>query len=77
VLWQALGAFASRKINLTKIESRPLKGKAWEYVFFVEMEGHIEEKKIKNALKELENRAVFVRVLGSFPRSRKLVQEVE
>ncbi len=77
VLWKALGAFASRKINLTKIESRPLKGKAWEYVFFVEMEGHIQDRKIKQALSELEKRAVFVRVLGSFPKTKKPVQEVE
>jgi len=76
VLFRALESFARRKINLTKIESRPLKGKAWEYVFFVEMQGHIQDQKIKEALADLEKRSVFVRVLGSFPRTRRATQEV-
>ncbi len=76
VLFRALESFAKQKLNLTKIESRPLKGKAWEYVFFVEMEGHIQEPKVKQALVDLEEKSVFVRVLGSFPRSKRAVQEV-
>ena len=75
-LYQALGNFAKKKINLTKIESRPLKSKAWEYVFFVELEGHIQDQKVKNALSELEKKCIFLRVLGSFPRTRKIAQEV-
>jgi len=70
-LFNSLRAFARRKINLTKIESRPLKGKAWEYVFFAEMEGHIQDKKVREALSDLEKRSVFVRVLGAFPKTRR------
>jgi chorismate mutase / prephenate dehydratase len=76
VLYRSLAGFAARKINLTKIESRPLKGKAWEYIFFVEMEGHIEDQKVGVAMKELSEKCVFVRVLGSFPRTRRIPQEV-
>jgi len=76
VLYRSLAAFAKRRINLTKIESRPLKGKAWEYIFFVELEGHIEDRKVEEALSELERTCVFVRVLGSFPKTRRISQEV-
>jgi chorismate mutase/prephenate dehydratase len=77
ILWRALGTFARRGINLTKIESRPLKGKAWEYVFFAEMDGHVSEPKVKQALKALEKYSVFVKVLGSFPKARKEYQRLE
>ena len=76
VLYRSLACFSDRKINLTKIESRPLKGKAWEYIFFVEMEGHVEDKKVADALADLEKKCVFVRVLGSFPKTRRISQEV-
>ena len=71
ILYDALGHFASRNVNLSKIESRPLKGRAWEYVFFVEMDGHVTDDIVKQALKELEKDCVFVKVLGSFPKMRK------
>ncbi len=71
VLYEALGNFAKKGLNLSRIESRPLKGKAWEYVFFIEMDGHIEDDNIKAALKELEKDSVFVKVLGSFPKATK------
>lgn len=71
VLYDSLGNFASKGLNLSKIESRPLKGRAWEYVFFVEMDGHIKDKVIRAALKDLEKDCVFVKVLGSFPKMRK------
>jgi len=77
VLWRALGSFARRGLNLSKIESRPLKGKAWEYVFFAEMDGHLSEPKVKQALKALERYSVFVKVLGSFPKARKEYQRLE
>lgn len=54
-------------INLTKIESRPSKKKAWDYYFFVDFEGHREEPRVKKALKELENKCTFLKVLGSYP----------
>ncbi len=71
ILYQSLGTFSKRGINLTKIESRPMKGKTWEYVFFLEMDGHIEDDLIKKAIRDLKRHSVFVKVLGSFPRMRK------
>ncbi|MEW6170969.1 MAG: prephenate dehydratase [Candidatus Omnitrophota bacterium] len=59
--------FKKYKINLTKIESRPSKKKAWDYYFFVDLAGHYKEKKISNALKELELKCTFLKVLGSYP----------
>lgn len=67
-LYNTLQAFRKNKINLTKIESRPSKRKAWEYYFFVDFLGHCNDKKIKNALKELEKYCIFVKILGSYPR---------
>jgi chorismate mutase/prephenate dehydratase len=59
--------FKKYGINLTKIESRPSKKKAWDYFFFVDLIGHTEEPKIKKALKELEDKCKFLKVLGSYP----------
>ncbi len=59
--------FKKYKINLTKIESRPSKKKAWDYYFFVDLAGHIDSLKVKKALVELENRCKFLKVLGSYP----------
>ncbi|MGM0440901.1 MAG: prephenate dehydratase [Elusimicrobiota bacterium] len=59
--------FKTHSINLTKIESRPSKNKAWEYIFFVDFEGHIENPQVKKALKELEKDCVYIKVLGSYP----------
>jgi chorismate mutase/prephenate dehydratase len=61
--------FAYYGINMTKIESRPLKDSPWEYFFFVDLEGHITETKLKKALKEIEKMVKFLKVLGSYPRS--------
>ncbi|MCL2334897.1 MAG: prephenate dehydratase [Endomicrobia bacterium] len=68
-LYDILKTFKSNKINLTKIESRPTKKKAWEYVFFVDLEGHIEEAKTAKAVNELKKHCMFVKVLGSYPRA--------
>lgn len=68
-----LKPFSDRKINLTKIESRPTKRRAWEYVFFVDLEGHIEDKIVQEALKEIEEFCVFIRILGSYPREVEIV----
>lgn len=67
-LFEALGPFAEQKVNLTKIESRPSKKKPWEYVFFVDMEGHLEDKAVHQAIAALREDAVDLRVLGSYPR---------
>jgi chorismate mutase/prephenate dehydratase len=69
-LYDTLKAFKYHKINLTKIESRPSKRKAWEYYFFVDFIGHCEDKKIKKALLELEKSCIFVKILGSYPIER-------
>ncbi|MFH2012953.1 MAG: prephenate dehydratase [Pseudomonadota bacterium] len=71
-LHRMLEPFARNSINLTKIESRPLKKKAWEYIFFIDMEGHLSDENIKNALDELNKNSLFLKVLGSYPRSKKI-----
>jgi chorismate mutase/prephenate dehydratase len=68
-LYNALGEFAKRKINLTRIESRPTKKTAWEYNFYVDFEGHRTEQKCGEALKALEKYAIFVKILGSYPKA--------
>lgn len=67
ILHRMLEPFAKNKVNLTKIESRPLKHKTWEYLFFLDFNGHREEPKIRKALNQLEERCIFVKVLGSYP----------
>ncbi len=67
-LYDALYSFKKHKINLTKIESRPSKKKAWEYYFFVDFEGHRNEEKVQKALSSLEKKCVFLKTLGSYPR---------
>lgn len=67
-LYKMLAPFADRGINLTKIESRPQKGKAWEYIFFVDMDGHVSDSKVSKAIKELETKCSFMKILGSYPK---------
>jgi chorismate mutase / prephenate dehydratase len=59
--------FKKYKINLTKIESRPSKKKAWDYYFFMDLEGHNQDAMIQKALQELENKCKFLKILGSYP----------
>ena len=66
-LYEALGVFARRGINLKKIESRPSKKALGDYIFYIDFEGHIEDKKIKDALNELKNKVSFLKILGSYP----------
>ncbi len=68
-LYKMLEPFATRGINLTKIESRPRKTKTWEYMFFVDMDGHLLDDKISAALTELEGMSKFFKALGSYPKS--------
>lgn len=70
-LISALTIFADRGINLTKIESRPLIGKPFEYVFFIEFEGHRIDQLVKGALKELDSASGYLKVLGSYPQAQK------
>jgi len=66
-LYELLRPFASHGVNLTKIESRPSRRKAWEYIFFVDLEGHLEEDRVKQALTEVRSRCLFLKILGSYP----------
>ncbi|WP_328754364.1 prephenate dehydratase [Geomesophilobacter sediminis] len=70
ILHRMLVPFASRGINLTKIESRPLKGKAWEYIFYLDLSGHISDPQVAEAVQELSSCCQFVKVLGSYPRAK-------
>ena len=68
-LYRALAPFRRYRINMTKIESRPSKRKAWEYFFFVDCDGHLEDKKVAKALSLLGEHCSYVKVLGSYPNS--------
>jgi prephenate dehydratase len=66
-LFRALSAFALRDLNLTKLESRPLHGKPWEYLFYLDFLDREDEPRVQNALRHLAELADFMRVLGSYP----------
>ncbi|MGQ9472706.1 MAG: prephenate dehydratase domain-containing protein, partial [Candidatus Caldatribacteriaceae bacterium] len=70
-LHQALGVFAQRGVNLLKLESRPHPGQPWEYLFYVDWEGNLTERKYQDLLRELSQKTVFLRVLGSYHNSWK------
>ena len=68
-LYRALSPFRRHRINMTKIESRPSKRKAWEYFFFVDCDGHMSDPKVAKALVALGEDCSYVKVLGSYPNS--------
>lgn len=70
VLCRMLEPFNKRGINLSKIESRPIKTKAWEYIFFLDLEGHVEDAAVAEALEDLQACCRSFKVLGSYPRCR-------
>lgn len=70
-LYEAMGVFAKRGINMTKVESRPRKGRTWEYVFFVDIDGCIADAKVADALTDLVRKAAFVKVLGSYNKANE------
>lgn len=74
-LHYALGLFASREINLTKIESRPRRDRLWQYMFYLDFDGHYQDTHAAQALVELLGRAVFVKMLGSYPAAQPLQKE--
>jgi chorismate mutase/prephenate dehydratase len=67
-LYQALKPFSEKRINLTKIESRPVKNRPWEYVFFLDFEGHAADAPVREVMAELKQNARFLKLLGSYPQ---------
>ena len=68
-LFHALEPFSRLRISMSKIESRPLKRKAWEYFFFVDLDGHTDDTEVREALDAIAPHCTFVKVLGSYPRT--------
>ena len=62
-----LEAFARHGVSMTKLQSRPAVGRRWEYVFFIDIDGHRQDAAVASALTELRERAAFVKILGSYP----------
>ena len=69
-LYQCIGAFAERGVNLSKLESRPRKGRTWEYVFYVDVDGHVNDPKVSDALADLVRKSSFVKVFGSYRKAK-------
>ncbi|NPA12522.1 MAG: prephenate dehydratase [Aquificae bacterium] len=70
-LYKILEILSKHRINMTKIESRPSKREAWDYIFFIDIEGHIQEEKVKEALEEIKSKTPFFKVLGSYPKAEE------
>jgi len=66
-LFKALSVFALRNINLTKIESRPIRGKPWEYLFYLDLQSDSRSRECSNALRHLQEMTLYFRLLGSYP----------
>jgi|TARA_B100001971_G_C18233012_1_gene565194 prephenate dehydratase len=67
LLYKLLGEFAKRKVNLSRIESRPSKGKLGDYIFFIDLQGHRDDKKVKETFHSIEKN-FFLKILGSYHR---------
>lgn len=74
LLFRCLSAFALRDIDLCKIESRPLRGVPWEYIFYIDFSGHPGEARYQRALDHLSEMTTLLRLFGSYPRSRAGIQ---
>ena len=72
-LHRVLKPFADNRVSISTIESRPLKGRAWEYVFFLDLVGHAQEARVARALAAVKRRSVFLKVLGSYPAALRPV----
>ncbi|MFH1741285.1 MAG: prephenate dehydratase [bacterium] len=67
-LYKTLEPMKRHGVNLTNLVSRPTKREAWQYMFFLELEGHIQDPKVQGALEELDSSSMYLKILGSFPR---------
>ncbi len=74
-LYDSLGEFANRQINLTKIESRPRRNRPWQYLFYLDFEGHWQDPECEAALMGLLRRSSFVKLLGSYPAATTPLEE--
>jgi prephenate dehydratase len=74
-LYNCIGEFSTRGINLTKIESKPRRNRPWQYYFYLDFEGHFQEPNCEAALMGLLRRAAMLRVLGSYPAARQPTEE--
>jgi len=72
-LYEVLGEFARRNINLTKLESRPTRQKPWQYNFYLDFEGHREDAAAREALANVEKLSIFLKVLGSYPKAKRRI----
>ena len=68
-LYRVLQPFSQHGLSMSKIESRPSKKEAWEYVFFIDINGHVDDENVAAALQEIKNEAHLVKVLGSYPKA--------
>jgi chorismate mutase/prephenate dehydratase len=68
-LFRLLEPLAEHRVNMTRIESRPSRKRKWDYVFFIDIEGHVSDAPVAKALAALESRASLFKVLGSYPRA--------
>lgn len=72
-LYRSLEPFAAARINMTRIESYPLRGKVWEYLFFVDFNGHRDDDVVNKCLADMKERTTYMKVLGSYPRGEEPV----
>ena len=70
-LYKALGPIAESGINMVKLESRPTKYENWNYFFFVDIEGHIEDPNVKETLERMKRLCMYIKYLGSYPRAKR------
>jgi chorismate mutase (EC 5.4.99.5)/prephenate dehydratase (EC 4.2.1.51) len=71
-LYESLKPFMESNINLNKIESRPSKRRAWEYIFFIDMEGHIDDERVTAAIQKTKEICLYLKHLGSYPIDKSL-----
>jgi len=68
-LFSAIEPFKKHRVNMSGIESRPSKKRPWEYYFFIDIDGHVEDKKLKTALREVKRHCLMIKVLGSYAKA--------